>query len=43
MAEDKPERKYVCTECGIAYAQKITADACGGVDRQLANGRAIGL
>jgi hypothetical protein len=40
---DDSEKKYVCPECGLAYGTQITADACAGVDRQLANRRQIGL
>jgi hypothetical protein len=42
MAEDI-EKPYVCQECGLRYASEMTADACAGVDRQLANRRQIGL
>lgn len=41
MADD--EKPYICKECGLAYSQEITAEACAGVDRQLANRRQIGL
>jgi hypothetical protein len=42
MAEEN-EKPFVCQECGLAYGTQITADACAGVDRQLANRRQIGL
>ena len=43
MTDDNGDPKYVCKECGLTYGTEITADACAGVDRQLAYRRQIGL